>query len=97
MVALPAAAGAGALVGGVAAGIALRRHYRANDSMPVLTAAKELTASKGRTAAKGLGAAKSLNPKSLSPRNLNPRNLNPRNLSAGFRPARRPRWPAPRR
>jgi HAD superfamily hydrolase (TIGR01490 family) len=30
MVALPAAAGAGALAGGVAAGIALRRHYRAN-------------------------------------------------------------------
>ncbi|SEG29204.1 HAD-superfamily subfamily IB hydrolase, TIGR01490 [Thermomonospora echinospora] len=29
MVALPAAAGAGALAGGVAAGIALRRHYRA--------------------------------------------------------------------
>ncbi|MCW2899741.1 MAG: HAD-superfamily subfamily hydrolase [Streptosporangiaceae bacterium] len=29
MVALPAAAGAGALVGGVAAGIALRKHYRA--------------------------------------------------------------------
>src|SRR5919197_261023 len=34
MVALPAAAGAGALVGGVAAGVALRRHYRTGDSLP---------------------------------------------------------------
>jgi hypothetical protein len=28
MIALPAAAGAGALAGGVAAGVALRRHYK---------------------------------------------------------------------
>src|SRR5919198_4385404 len=35
MVALPAAAGAGALVGGVAAGVALRRHYRTADSISI--------------------------------------------------------------
>jgi HAD superfamily hydrolase (TIGR01490 family) len=57
MVALPAAAGAGALVGGVAAGVALRRHYRANDSLPVLTAAKEFNA-KGLSMAKDLGATR---------------------------------------
>jgi HAD superfamily hydrolase (TIGR01490 family) len=62
MVALPAAAGAGALVGGVAAGVALRRHYQANDSLPVITAAKELAAkelnAKGRSVAKELGVAR---------------------------------------
>src|ERR671914_2653820 len=52
MIALPAAAGAGALAGGVAAGVALRRHYRAADAravapvmpvMPVIgTAARRL-------------------------------------------------------
>jgi phosphoserine phosphatase len=64
MVALPAAAGAGALVGGVAAGVALRRHYQAGDSLSALgdaakrlplDAAKGLNA-KGLTMAKDLGA-----------------------------------------
>jgi hypothetical protein len=36
MVALPAAAGAGALAGGVAAGIALRRRYRVAEPMSML-------------------------------------------------------------
>ncbi|HEX6468642.1 MAG TPA: HAD-IB family hydrolase [Streptosporangiaceae bacterium] len=42
MVALPAAAGAGALVGGVVAGVALRRHYRTGgDSLPVIGATRD--------------------------------------------------------
>ena len=87
MVALPAAAGTGALVGGVAAGIALRRRYRANDSLPVLTAAKELTA------VKGLGVAKDLNAKGLSMA----KELGATRARGGFRSARRLRWPALRR
>jgi hypothetical protein len=58
LVALPAAAGAGALVGGVAAGVALRRHYQASATVPVLSAAKDL-------------AAKELNAKGLNAKVLN--------------------------